>query len=306
MGAPFFRIVELPPLAGGEADGRPIAIVAAEPWRPMRLFAGASPDGLTVRGEVTRPATVGLLTEPLRTGPSHRWDDVNTLTVRVEGRAPESRPLIAVLAGANAVVVETAGGWELMQFRTAELVGDDVWRLRGLLRGQQGAMTGDAETGAVVVLLDAEPARANSPGAERGLPLIWRAGPAGGPAGGPWVREVAYTSTGIHDRPWSPAHLRAAARADGGFDLSWIARSRIDGDRWDGEPVSVDPMRFRVRILAGIEALRTFEVDGEAALYSSTNATSDFPEGPGPDAAVAVAQWGEGYGWGVEATTSLS
>jgi hypothetical protein len=238
VGAPFFRIVELPPLVGDETDSRPIAIGAADPWRPMRVFAGPSAEALTPRGEVTRPATVGELVEPLAAGPRHRWDDVNALLVRVEGRAPESRALGAVLAGGNAAAIETADGWELVQFRTAELVGEDVWRLSGLLRGQQGTestMATGAPAGAVVVLLDAEPARAASSRAERGLPLIWRAVPTGAPGGGPLASEVAYSATGLHDRPWSPAHLRADARADGGLDLGWIARSRMDGDRWEGE-----------------------------------------------------------------------
>jgi hypothetical protein len=308
VGAPFFRMIELPPLAQGEADARPIAVVAADPWRPMRVFAGASTEALTARGEVARSATVGALMEPLAAGPRHRWDEVNALTVRVEGRPPESRAPIAVLAGANATAVETEDGWELVQFRTAELIGEDVWRLSGLLRGQQGteeAMAAGASVGAAMVLLDAEPARVDSPPAERGLPLIWRAGPMNGPAGGPSVSEVAHTASGVHDRPWSPAHLRAEARADGGFSLTWIARSRIDGDRWDGAPAPGDPLRFRIRILSGTTALRAFEVEGVGALYSAPDAAADFPGGPDLDAAIAVAQWGEGYGWGVEAAAPL-
>ncbi|MGZ9101223.1 MAG: phage tail protein, partial [Brevundimonas sp.] len=308
VGRPFFRMIELPPLIGNEGDARPITVVAAEPWRPMRVFAGASAESLTVRGEVARPATVGVLMEPLGAGPRHRWDAVNSLTVRVEGRAPESRLDIAVLAGANAAAVETADGWEVVQFRTAELIGEDVWLLGGLLRGQQGtesAMAPGAAVGAVVVLLDVTPTRAESPRAERGLPLIWRAGPAGGPGGGPGFGDTACVMTGAHDRPWSPAHLRAEARPDGGIHLRWVVRSRIDGDRWDGEPFSVDPTRFRVKILSGTRALRTFEVEATTALYPAADAAADFPGGPGPDAAVAVAQWGEGYGWGVEATATL-
>ncbi|HVL41844.1 MAG TPA: hypothetical protein VM348_06780, partial [Brevundimonas sp.] len=123
--------------------------------------------------------------------------------------------------------------------------------------------------------------------------------------GGPWVSEVARAATGVHDRPWSPAHLRARVRPGGGFDIDWIARSRIDGDRWEGAAGSGDPGRFRVRILAGAATRRAFEVDGDAALYPAGDVAADFPGGPGPDAAVAVAQWGEGYGWGVEARASL-
>ncbi|WP_156389319.1 hypothetical protein [Brevundimonas sp. Root1423] len=43
----------------------------------------------------------------------------------------------------------------------------------------------------------------------------------------------------------------------------------------------------------------------EATIYSAANAAADFPGGPGPDGVVAVSQWGEGYGWGDEATAPL-
>jgi hypothetical protein len=242
----------------------------------------------------------------LAAGPRHRWDAANVMLVRVEGRPPESRPDVAVFAGGNAVAVEGAGGLELMQFRTATLVGGGVWRLSGLLRGQQGTAAAGAAGGAVVLFLDQTPARADSPRAERGLPLIWRAGPAGGPAGGTGVSEVAFTTQGLHERPWSPAHLRAEARADGGFDLDWIARSRIDGDRWDGEAAAPGSMRFRVRVLDGVEAVRVFEVEGTLATYTAAELAEDFPGGPAADSRLAVAEWGDGYGWGTEAFVALT
>jgi len=304
-GAPFLQMIELPPLIGAEDDGRPIAVVAGDPWRPMRVFAGADAAALTARGDVAQPATVGVLVEALAAGVQHRWDEANTLLVRVEGRAPESRSDVAVFAGGNAVAIETAGGWELVQFRAAALVGDGVWRLTGLLRGQQGTEAVGGSSGAVVVFLDQAPARAVSPRGERGLPLIWRAGPAGGPAGGVGVSEVGFTVRGVHDRPWSPAHLRATARTDGGFDLGWIARSRIDGDRWDGEAAGSGSLKFRVRVLDGADEMRTFEVESAAATYAAADLAADFPGGLNADSRIAVAQWGDGYGWGMEALVVL-
>lgn len=304
-GAPFFRMIELPPLAGNEEDARPVAVVAADPWRPMRVFAGPDAGSLTARGDVAQPATVGVLVEALAAGPRHRRDEANTMLVRVEGRAPQSRSDAAVHAGGNAVAVEGTGGWELVQFRTATLVGGDVWRLSGLLRGQQGTVAAGAAGGAEVVFLDQVPARVESPRAERGLPLIWRAGPAGGPAGGAGAREIGFRTQGVHDRPWSPAHLRAEARADGGFDLAWIVRSRIDGDRWDGEAVASGSLRFRVRVLDGDETVRVFEVEDSLATYTAASLAEDFPGGLAAGSRVAVAEWGDGYGWGIEAFVGL-
>ena len=307
-GAPFFRMIELPPLIGSEADGRPLAVVAGDPWRPMMVWGGATVDALTTRGEVATPATVGTLVEPLGPGLRNRLDERNSLLVRIEGRSPESRSLTAVLAGANAVAIETAGGWEIVQFRTAILVGGDVWRLSGLLRAQQGtdeAMRAGAAAGSLVVVLEAQMPRVELAASERGLPLIWRAAPAGAPAGGAGVSEVAWTAEGVHGRPWGPVHLKLKVRADGGLDLSWVARSRIDGDRWDGEAASADPMRFRVRILEGEAVVRSWEVDGVSAAYLADEVAADFPDGAPGSARLKVAQWGEGYGWGAESSIAL-
>lgn len=305
LGAPFFRLIELPPLSGSEADGRPIAVAAADPWQPMRVFAGPDAGSLTARGDVAQPATVAVLVEALATGPHHRWDKVNAMLVRVEGRAPESRSDVGVFAGGNVVAVEGDSGWELVQFRTATLVGGGVWRLSGLLRGQQGTRAAGVPVGAVVVFLDQAPVRVESPRAERGLSLVWRAGPAGGPAGGAGVSEIGFTAEGVYERPWSPAHLQAEMRADGGFELGWIARSRLDGDRWDGE-VEAGAMRFRVRVLDGDDPLRVFEVEENRATYAAVDLAGDFPGGLGGNSRVAVAQWGEGYGWGMEAIVALT
>ena len=307
FGRPFFRMLDLPALMTGTAALGPLAAVAAEPWRPMRVFAGADAASLTPRANIAQPATVGRLTAALQPGPRHRWDETNVVEVRIEGRAPESLAPSAVLSGENAVAIETPQGWEVLQFRAAGLIGGDVWRLRGLLRGQQGteeATEAGAAAGAIVVFLDRalEPA-ALSP-SERGLPLVWRAGPAGAPPGGAGVSETIFASTGLHDRPWSPAHLRHSARADGGIDLTWIPRSRLDGDRWDGPARPADPPRYRVRILSAGQEIRAFEVEGESATYGAGDIAADLPGGLA-DVEAAVAQWGEGYGWGTEARTPL-
>ena len=307
VGAPFFRMLDLPPLPGAEDAAGPLAVVAAEPWRPMQVRAGPSTAALTLRADIDRPATVGVLTAPLRSGPRHRWDDTSVLTVRVEGRAPESRSEAAVLAGANAVAVETPAGWELIQFRQADLLGEGMWRLSGLLRGQQGteaAMRVGAGTGAIAVLLDAVPPKVLSPRSERGLPLIWRAGPTGLP-GGKGVSEHHWSPTGLYDRPWSPAHLRCRARSDGGYDLNWMPRARLDGDRWDGEIALSDPSRFRVQVIHEGVPVRIFETEAAAGVYVGSDVMVDFPTGLPEDVTISVAQWGEGYGWGETTTMAL-
>ncbi|MFC5342743.1 glycoside hydrolase/phage tail family protein [Brevundimonas staleyi] len=304
-GAPFVRILDLPPLPGAEGDGRLIAAVAGEPWRPMTVHVGEDVDTLTARGVVGSPATVGRLTEVLSPGVLHRWDETHAVVVRLEGSAPASQSEAAVLGGGNLLAVETAVGWEVVQYRQATLLGDGVWRLSGLLRGQQGTedeMATGAVVGAVVVLLDPMAGRFETAVGERGLARIARVGPSGRVPGGAGFAEVAFTPVRRHARPWSPV-LTVEAEGDG-RRLAWTPRVRI-GDVWDLEPAEVDPRRFRIRVLDGGVERRAFEVEGLSAHYSVEKMAEDFPAGVGPGAMVAVAQYGPGFGWGVEAQAAL-
>jgi len=183
------------------------------------------------------------------------------------------------------------------------LVGPETWRLTGLLRGQQGTeveMRAGAGAGAVVVFLDDRLARAEIGRGERGLPLVCRAGPAGAAPGGTEFSEALFVARGVHDRPWSPSGLTVETSAEG-LKIGWTPRVRLFGDSWDGEPTAVDTMRFRLRVFDHDVVVRTMEVEGLSASYSTADLTADFPEGVTSTARIAVAQWGEGFGWGSEA-----
>ena len=295
----------MPPLPGAEPDDRLIAAVACEPWRPMTVHVGENAETLTARGTVGAPATVGRLTQTLTPGVLHRWDKANAVVVRLEGAAPASLSESAVLGGANLAAVETAAGWEIVQYRQAALLGAGIWRLSGLLRGQQGTegeMAAASPEGAIVVLLDPRAGRFETATGERGLARLARVGPNGRAPGGLGFVDAIFTPMRLHARPWSPV-LRVVEEG-GGRRLSWAPRVRI-GDVWDQEPAEVDPRRFRVRILDGGLPRRTFEVEETSFLYAVEDMAEDFPGGGGPDAVVAVAQYGPGFGWGVEAQAPL-
>ncbi|CAN5256837.1 glycoside hydrolase TIM-barrel-like domain-containing protein [soil metagenome] len=307
VGAPFFRVLDLPLLPGQEDDERPVVAVAVDPWRSMRVFAGVHDEALPARGDVGEPASIGRLITPLHAGPRGRWDIGGALVVQVEGRVPESRTDLAVLAGGNAVAIETAAGWEIVQFASATLIGSRTWRLSRLLRAQQGTdaeMSAGAEVGNLVVFLDGRTTRASAGPAERGLPLIWRAGPRGTPAGGAGFSEIDTTLSGTSQRPWAPAHLSIRSGADG-LQAAWIARSRRNGDAWELD-VASDPDTFHVRVMNGPDALRSLTVEAAGFAYASADIATDFPAGITAGAWLGVSQFNPLYGWGTEASVGLS
>ena len=302
-GPPVLHVLDLPILmGGGQEDERPLVAVAAAPWRAFDIHAGAGLEALRVRASAAVPATVGVTLSDLPAGPLHRFDRAHRLTVRLEGAPPRGRDRSAVLAGANAVAVKGAGGeWEIVQFLEAAPVAEDVWTLSGLLRGQAGsdpALAALTPAGAAVVVLDEALARADLSPAERGLPLVWRAAPAGGPASGPAMSQVAETWRGLSARPWSPAHLRVR-KAGGDAVITWIARARPAGDGWDAEvPPGAAGEAWRIEILDGQTVVRVVETTAATLTYTAAQRAADFPTGPTGVLAVRIAQGSPLFGWG--------
>lgn len=309
-GPPVLHLLDLPPLPGSETDARPLVAAACEPWSELDIHAGIDAGALTPRARLEAPSVVGETLEDLPAGPLHRLDRGGRLVVRIEGASLESRPMAAVLAGANALAVRGAGGeWEIVQFLEAELLAPDVWRLTGLLRGQGGsdpAMAAVTAAGAPVVLLREGLSRASVALSERGLPLLWRAAPAGGPPGGSAMSETSFTWRGLALRPWSPAHLRRVTTDDGGVRFSWTRRARLDGDGWDGEPPLAEEREvYRLEILDGDRVVRGVETGEPEFLWSAEAQAADFPGGVPDPLTVAVVQGSARFGWGAPTRRTL-
>ncbi|MEZ6028152.1 MAG: glycoside hydrolase/phage tail family protein [Hyphomonadaceae bacterium] len=288
---PDIVIVDPPALPGQEDDARPLGFAYASPWPGRVVFgAGSAADQMTARGELARPCTMGRLIGALYPHVSGRWQEAS-IWVDVVGGAPASRTELAVLNGANTALVETEAGWELIQFRDAELVSEGQYRLDVILRGQQGseaAMASGASAGARILFLTGAEQRLDVAGWERGLDLMWQAGARSSGVDPSWTATQSFNALALEE--WSPAHL-SGEWAGGDIQLSWIRRARKDGDPWlAGEPPLTAPERYVVRVSDSAGALREWEVAAPAATYGATDQAVDFPAGG--DALVAVSQVG--------------
>ena len=301
---PVLHVLDLPSDGSLSDDARPLVAAAAEPWRPLDIHAGAGIETLTVRARLAAPATLGATLTDLPPASPHRVRR-ESLTVRMEGQALTSAPLLAVLAGDNALAVRDASGeWEVIGFQVAELVAPDVWRLSGLLRGQRDGVVSAAviPAGAPVVLLDEAVVPMSVAAFERGTPLRVRAAPAGGPPAGTAMSEVSTIWTGRALRPLAPTHLTKRL-VGGDLTLSWIRRARVGGDVWEGEvPLGEGAERYRVRVLDGTTVLREAEAQTPVFVYAAAMRTADAPSA---SARFEVAQGGALYGWGASASITL-
>lgn len=104
--------------------------------------------------------------------------------------------------------------------------------------------------------------------------------------------------------PWRPAHFRHVADEDG-LGLSWQICVRTGGDGWGEDGIEPDPRRFRLRVMAAGKAVREWQVHDTRALYEKAQQAVDFPQGLTAEVTLAVAQWGDGWGWGEEALLRL-
>lgn len=295
--APALVIANAPDLDGRE-DRRPIVAAAASPWTgPHLVEAGAGAGDLTVRARIERRATLGALTAPLPAGPVHVWDRASRLEVKLVAGALSGATQAQVLGGAGlAAVVRADGSVEMLRFAGAELIGPDLWRLTGLLRGLYGSDAVETPAGAAFVLIDDAVVRAETTDAEREAPLLWRCTPLADPTA---VAEATLAPAPVGLRPWRPVQLRARREA-GGVRISWLRQARRGGEAWTvGEPPACESrLWYRLEVLtpAG-DRVRALDVAEDVWLYPAALETADFGA-PQTALRLQVAQYGDEWGLG--------
>ena len=305
-GPVYAEMMDLPLLRGDELPHAPTVAVTATPWPgEMAVLSAPQDAGYALEGLVPRRAIMGALLDDLLRAGAGRWSEAS-VRVKVSGGDLQTRSEIEVLNGANlAAVREGTGDWEVLQFRDAELIGPGEYRLTGLLRGQAGTdgiMPDIWFAGADFVLLDGAQVQLDVPSSWRGLPRHYRIGPAKLGYDSPRYVHAVETFEGVGLRPYAPAHLKAEGSGD--LAVSWIRRTRIDGDSWAGleVPLGEENEVYRLRVVQGGVVLReeTLGVagfiytavmqgaDGAVAPYDLETAQISTTYGAGPDARITI------------------
>lgn len=305
VGRPLVVFLDLPALSGAGEPELPLVAAAARPW-PGRMTVHVSRGGvLSPVATVERSAVLGSLDGPLVAGPVWRIDEASTVEVTLIGGTLASVTEEALLAGGNlAAVGSEAGGFEVLQFRDATLIGELRYRLSGFLRGQGGTEARAAAghpVGARFVLLDAAPVRLPVDRGALGGEVVFRVGPADRDIGDIAVteRRVAWAANAL--RPLSPVHLAARRAAGGDVILTWIRRTRIDGDLFEAAevPLAEAFQAYEVRIHDGPAVLRVIGTTAPTATYALADRIADFGMAEGP-LEVSVVQLSETMGSGAE------
>ncbi len=201
------------------------------------------------------------------------------------------------------------GSWEILSAARAELVADRTWRLSRLLRGLAGTepeASRAVPAGAIVVRLDAAVAPLSDALSDLGVPWRYRVVPIGRDHADPLAVEVVATAGPDALKPLAPVHVRAR-RTPEGVRLTWVRRTRRDGDAWEPTEVPLGEEReaYEVDLLSGAAVARTLTADTPGLLYPAAQELADFGV---PQAALTmrVAQLSPAVGRGFERTHTVA
>ena len=316
-GPPLVEMMDLPHLRGDETLAPHIAIHAnprPDVFAVYRSFNGQY--GWQHHAAIGAQAAIGIVETPIASGLEGCWDERLRFRVRMLNGELMSRAADDVLAGANYAAIKHQTGWEIIQFRNAEIVRGDqegatYYEISGLLRGLAGTeseMRAPLNDEAPFVLLESDQiVQLNFTPVERGVGYHWRVGAASQPYSSIAYHAFEYAYRGINLRPLSPVHLRGEHLDDGGIALSWIRRTRsVINDGWGEQDVALGENSeiYEIDILKQGEVVRTLRVFEPHAVYTAAQQAEDF--GPRPQQlSVRIYQISDAFGRGAPREETL-
>ncbi|QPC41986.1 glycoside hydrolase/phage tail family protein [Kaustia mangrovi] len=312
-GKPVLEFLDLPLMTGEETPHAGYFAGFAKPWPGgLAIARSASGSGFEHNRTLDAPATMGETLDALAPGPTGRWHRGGAVRVKLFSGALSSVDPLQLFGGANVAALRgVGGGWEVFQFRGAELVGPNTYRLSGLLRGQSGseaAMAAEHPAGTRFVLLNGAVMQAAMALDEVGLAFTYRYGPANRDIGDEAFAQDVHAFAGTGLKPLSPVHVRwMRDPVAGHVSLSWIRRTRRGGDSWDqlDVPLGEDAEAYEVDILDGADAVvRTIATATPDAVYTAGDQMADFTTIPA-SFDVVVYQISATYGRGTGRRTTI-
>ncbi|MFQ5774207.1 MAG: phage tail protein [Kiloniellaceae bacterium] len=262
----------------------------AEPWPGAAIFK--SNDGADFGPPFTfisaaRNAAHGRTETALGDHGTRTWDRTNAVSVRLFRGALASATELAVLNGANALLI----GDEVVQFANATLNADGGYTLDTFLRGRRGTewATGAHAAGErVVVLSDATLLRVALPDADLNVQRFYKAVTVGGLVGEGTQKALTFQGRAL--MPYAPVHIGGApSGSPAHWTITWVRRTRLGGAWKDGAdvPLGEESEDYEVDILNGAAVARTITstaspggsvvtAASRQALYTAADQIADF------------------------------
>ena len=126
-------------------------------------------------------------------------------------------------------------------------------------------------------MLDGNPRQLDLPTSSRNVAHHYRVGPAGrSMEDSSYSHHIkAFSGNGL--KPYAPVHLHCATNANGEKSFSWIRRTRIMGDSWDGleVPLGEEIESYLVRVLKDNRVVREDVISSPKWVYSAADQSVD-------------------------------
>ncbi|WP_162916919.1 baseplate multidomain protein megatron [Cohaesibacter haloalkalitolerans] len=277
------RFMDLPLLQPDHDPNAGYVALAAKRWPGAGLvLRSATESNWQTNIEISNSAIIGETLTALDKGPLYVLDRGNSLDIEIFSGSLLSVTEDELLAGANAFAIETsAGTWEIIQAQTVELIGTNRYRLSTLLRGQLGtesAMLDTVAAGAAIVYLAQGIAQADMTLSDVGKDYYWRYGPEGETVGSDRFTTEQHAFTGRALKPYAPVHARWSIDDADNHTITWIRRTRLDGDSWDlyQVPLGEEQEAYEVDIISGGAVVRTITTSAPQASYSAAERLADL------------------------------
>jgi GTA TIM-barrel-like domain/Putative phage tail protein len=289
-------------LLSTDASPAPWLAAQATPWPgSLALYKKTGASSFALNRTLTKQATMATTLNAFPSGLPHRIDNTFTLDVLMRYGAFTSISKDELLNGGNLAAIGDASGYEVVQFQTAELIATNTYRLSGFLRGQGGSeseMVASRASGQNLILLNSAVVQPDLTLAASTLATTWRLGPAQLDHGHNAFLEFTYAGNLAALRPLRPTRLKILTDAMG-VNISWLRRTRVDGDSWDLNevPLGEDTELYKLDILDGSILRRSVFMPSPSYFYSTADIITDF--GTMPTAlTLRVAQLSAAYGLG--------
>ena len=297
------QFLDLPILRGSEVPHAPHVAVSATPWPgSAAVYSSVDGESFDLNSLVEAPAIVGTTLTPLTSADPDTIDRGPGLQVYVEGGTLASVAQADMLNGLNLAAIGdgSSDNWEIIQFTDAVLIAENTWEISNRLRGQAGTdamIPASWPAGSKVVFLDASVGQIELAASERGLDRVYRIGPGNRAFDDPAYSQETLAFNGIGLRPYRPTHIRTSMDALGEITLSWVRRTRIDGDSWQGQdvPVGEPTEAYHIRVLKNASLVREVSVNTPAWTYSAAEQAADAITAPFE---LEVAQVSDAWGAG--------
>lgn len=277
------QFIDAPPLPTDTAENQGLLRigVAADGanWNGAAIYRSddggeAGGNSFNVLAGLDGAATFGTIITNLPAGSFETWDLVNEVEVILTSGSLASVSELAVLNGVNAALI----GSELVQFENAQLIGESTYKLTKLLRGRQGtewAIDSHAAGDRFVLITPAlyTTAIANN---LIGREMFYKTVSVGNSLGN--TAESSFIYQGNNLKPFAPVHVKGERDGSGNLTVTWIRRSRVDGEWRDGVDILLgeESEAYEVDILNGGNVVRTIEITSPTATYSAANQIVDF------------------------------